>query len=69
MRSRYPKHYWPEDPLTAQATRATTKRAMEAAAAAEGKAGIVLGGKEQAAKAGGVPGQKGTGGGMKRKGR
>ena len=30
MRGRYPKHYWPEDPFTAVATRRTVKRAGHA---------------------------------------
>ena len=31
MRGRYPKHYWPEDPFTAVATRRTVKRAIPGA--------------------------------------
>lgn len=64
MKGRYPRHYWPEDPSEAEATK-MTKKQMEKAAAA---AAAAQGGDAVGAKAGAAAGP-GDKGGKKRKGK
>lgn len=63
MKGRYPRHYWPEDPSEAEATKMTKKQMEKAAAAAAAQGGDAGG-----AKAGAAAGH-GDKGGKKRKGK